>query len=1078
MKFLFRTLAIALAVCYTAVASAQFGLAADKLAEVPVEQLPAQDNASLLAKEKALQEKGRPPRFAVPIPMKITPANNGIWTRENGEEVWRIRIVSPGAKTLNLGFSEYKLPAGASLFLASPAERQGPFTAMDNEDHNQFWTPMLEGDELVVELRVPVGRRGEVQLRLAFVNHDFADFRKSLSGSCNVDVVCGTEDGLGIVEKYRDIIRSVAVYSLNGNQTCTGFLVNSVNNDGTPFFMTAAHCGVSAANAPSLVAYWNYENSTCRTPNSPASGGIGNGVLTAFNSGSELLARNAASDVILTLLDDPIAPTANAFFAGWSAEAAAPVDTMIAIHHPNLEEKRISFSFQDPFRAAYTSRNNPLPDANHLTIPDWDIGTTEPGSSGSPVFDQFRRVRGQLHGGRAACGNDFEDSYGYFHSSWNDGETPATRLRDWLDPCGTGILTIDGLDQSDIPRQLIADTYCRSSCAGESSQFAFTVGSAFPQNTVLSIVGGAALNPVLSTTSATGGQAVTVTIPGDENLPPGRYEVIVRAVGGGFSDNTTFTTEFFDSRPAPPAITAPANGTEGVLLNPRFSWAPAFSATTYDVELSLTSNFSTILEQVTGVTNTSLVFSTTLEGNTSYFWRIRTINNCGVGDWRSATFTTADLSCANFIGQDLPLPITTVADVAYDVFIEVENSLEISSLEVTLDIRHTFVGDLSATLTSPSGTEVQLFNRVLNGGCPANDLYLLLSDAASNTADQYTANCANATAGTRLSYAPAEALAAFAGEDAEGVWTLTVTDNAAQDAGAIERADLFFCTSSGLADFSLSTTTTMLDVCETSDNTVVINLGADFDSEVALSVDVNEQQLGNYNVTYNPAGPSLTVEFSGWASLGVGTYSLVFTVTNPDNTTRTLLLPLTVSTTVAAANLVSPANEARLQDAAITFEWAAVAGADTYAFQYSQAADFASVAVQEIVTTTSVTLSDIPTQDPVYWRVIARNACGETISAVRQFSLFPVGLHDFGDGRKINIYPNPVRDLLTVDASGAWPGGISAVLFDATGRRMADYQMAGAGRNQWALGTVPAGVYYLRLSAAGEQRTERLVVVR
>ena len=42
----------------------------------------------------------------------------------------------------------------------------------------------------------------------------------------------------------------------------------------------------------------------------------------------------------------------------------------------------------------------------HTAQIDWDDGTTEPGSSGSPLFDQNHRVIGQLHGGYAACGND------------------------------------------------------------------------------------------------------------------------------------------------------------------------------------------------------------------------------------------------------------------------------------------------------------------------------------------------------------------------------------------------------------------------------------------------------------------------------------------------------------------------------------------------------------------------------------------------------------------------------------------------------------------------------------------------
>ena len=39
---------------------------------------------------------------------------------------------------------------------------------------------------------------------------------------------------------------------------------------------------------------------------------------------------------------------------------------------------------------------------------------TEPGSSGSPLFDQNRRIIGTLHGGFAACSNNQSDWYGRF----------------------------------------------------------------------------------------------------------------------------------------------------------------------------------------------------------------------------------------------------------------------------------------------------------------------------------------------------------------------------------------------------------------------------------------------------------------------------------------------------------------------------------------------------------------------------------------------------------------------------------------------------------------------------------------
>ena len=78
----------------------------------------------------------------------------------------------------------------------------------------------------------------------------------------------------------------------------------------------------------------------------------------------------------------------------------------------------------------------------------WEIGVTEGGSSGSPLFDQNGRIIGQLFGGQAECigtsDNDDFDLYGRFAISWDNGTTSATRLKEWLDPTGANPNILNG----------------------------------------------------------------------------------------------------------------------------------------------------------------------------------------------------------------------------------------------------------------------------------------------------------------------------------------------------------------------------------------------------------------------------------------------------------------------------------------------------------------------------------------------------------------------------------------------------------------------------------------------------------
>ncbi|MDX1971031.1 MAG: trypsin-like peptidase domain-containing protein [Candidatus Sumerlaeia bacterium] len=425
-------------------------LAGTEAAAVAPPLLALQSNSNLLV-ESQKQDTAGPLKFAENIKIPLTPDNWGAWeTLADGRRRWRATLHSPGAENLNLAFSRFALPVGAELYLSGIADGQllGPLTALDNQPHGEYWTPLFQGDEVRLELVLPAEEEPLLELELLQLSHGFRpmfDTEKGAankSGSCNVDVVCPEGN------PWRDQINAVGGYSFGGNLFCTGTLINNTALDNRPLFLTAFHCGVTTSNAASIVVYWNYQNSTCRIPGSTASGQAGNGSLTQFNVGSVLRASYQPSDFTLLELEEPVNPQFNPYFAGWDRRDqnhTAPT----AIHHPDGDEKRISFTSVTTQITGYLSETV-NPSATYLRILDWDLGTTEPGSSGSALFNTERRIIGQLHGGFAACGNDLSDWYGRIASSWTGGGVDRQRLSTWLDPLNTGALTLDGLALADV----------------------------------------------------------------------------------------------------------------------------------------------------------------------------------------------------------------------------------------------------------------------------------------------------------------------------------------------------------------------------------------------------------------------------------------------------------------------------------------------------------------------------------------------------------------------------------------------------------------------------------------------------
>lgn len=425
---------------------------------------------SVIDAEDAVSDlrKDQPWRFGYKYDTDIQFENAGQWINLENGRIWRAVITCPGAKTINLLLEDVFIPVGATLFLYDKARTNkiGAYTFKNNRVEGELGTELIHGEHLVIEYFEPTAVIGEGYFIIANVihgyrglNHIQKDLTRALhdAGDCNVDVNCPLGDG------FENQIKSVAMIVVGGNGICSGALINNTCDDGTPFFLTANHClGGSTANW-SFRFNWESPPGTesCATFDLSTNPGP---PYDQTANGAVVLENDPVSDFALLQIDHLTVDEAadwNLFYAGWDNSDLETITEATGIHHPSGDLKKICRENDAPYHSMAGG-------AQVWWIDDWDSGVTEPGSSGSPLFDQNHRIVGQLYGGAAACSglddNDAYDYYGRFGVSWVNG------VSDHLAPalCGTGLIN-DGFDPNVACEGTINSTETEENCYGDET---------------------------------------------------------------------------------------------------------------------------------------------------------------------------------------------------------------------------------------------------------------------------------------------------------------------------------------------------------------------------------------------------------------------------------------------------------------------------------------------------------------------------------------------------------------------------------------------------------------------------------
>lgn len=430
---------------------------------------------------------GTPLRYGVVQQARVdtlAKAGAGQWRElPDGRLAWRLEVSGKGANSLEFGFTHFRLPHGAELTIHSADGRQmlAPLTDADNPvGGGPLHTAMLQGEAAVLELTLPADKRQYLELELGSATYGYRDpfmAARAKSGSCNIDTACPEGDA------WRDQIASVAHYTFQGF-VCTGSLMNTGSGEDAtkPRLSTAYHCVSTQAEAGAMVFYWGFESPTCRTP-----GGAASGTALSRNTssraiqhgGATLVSTSQATDFTAVQLNTPIPEAAQVYYSGWDRTGIAPQGS-VGIHHPDGHEKRISFN-DDPLTTMQNCIISSTDTTTHWRVDNWELGTTEGGSSGSGLWDPANGLLvGVLSGGTAACGISGYDCYGRLSAAWEATSQTGTTVRAAFDRSGTNPQTMPGKGTCDAPVvTLAANAFANAPRAGSKFQiFANASGGA------------------------------------------------------------------------------------------------------------------------------------------------------------------------------------------------------------------------------------------------------------------------------------------------------------------------------------------------------------------------------------------------------------------------------------------------------------------------------------------------------------------------------------------------------------------------------------------------------------------------
>ncbi len=388
--------------------------------------------------------------FAQPVTVNINPEKYGKWIEfpEFNKKIWLLAVKVKEASSLSLVLNPFRLEEGAKLFFYNEDQSLilGAITASNNKASGVLPVTTLASDVIICELQMPMYQEEYGAFSIEKIGAGFPLSNLNLkspddqwfasSAACNVNANC--YDYLYLDELRRSVCR--ILYNASGR--CTGTLINNLNNDETPYVLTAAHCLNTDEIAQQAVFNFGYLSPDCISKDVKPLSVSGASVVSA---GHHLYEQYDTLDFVLLKLSEKPPLEYKVYYSGWDA-SGIEADSTLVLHHPLGDIMKISVDEEPVVTGNFP---NYFDKYTHWSVENYEEGTTEPGSSGSGLFDPKGKLIGTLTGdagGDGTCGVNIRDKFQKMYHSYADYEDKEYQLKYWLDPKDSGKLVCNGYD--------------------------------------------------------------------------------------------------------------------------------------------------------------------------------------------------------------------------------------------------------------------------------------------------------------------------------------------------------------------------------------------------------------------------------------------------------------------------------------------------------------------------------------------------------------------------------------------------------------------------------------------------------